>query len=159
MEIAIRSAKQEDYEALLPLFWQVHHVHVVERPDLYKVNAAPVGEELFQRQLEDDQHHLFVAVLGDAIVGVVVARVDETIENSFVNARKVLLVDSLCVADTVRKKGIGRKLMQHVFELANALNVDSVELGVSETNQQALRFYESIGMTTKSRKMELRLTE
>lgn len=32
--------------------------------------------------------------------------------------------------------------------------MDSIELGVSEKNTSAIGFYESIGMTTKSRKME-----
>ncbi|KQL50011.1 acetyltransferase [Brevibacillus choshinensis] len=157
MDIFIRNANQDDYESLLSLFWQVHHLHVMERSDLYKKNSVPVGEEFFNNQLKDDKQHIFVATLGIEIVGVVVLKEEEIPENSFVNARKVLLVDSLCVADTIRQKGIGSKLMQHVFDFARGLKVDSIELGVLEKNQNAIHFYESIGMTTKSRKMEFRL--
>nr|WP_241752749.1 GNAT family N-acetyltransferase [Brevibacillus agri] len=48
--------------------------------------------------------------------------------------------------------------MHHVFDFAKGLGIDSIELGVSERNRQAIHFYESIGMTTKSRKMEFRLS-
>lgn len=37
MDISIKNAHQDDYESLLPLFRQIHDLHVVfERPDLYK---------------------------------------------------------------------------------------------------------------------------
>ncbi|MEH7454026.1 GNAT family N-acetyltransferase [Gottfriedia acidiceleris] len=157
MEISIRNANQEDYESLLPLFRQVHDLHVFERPDLYKENSTPVGEEEFNNQLKDEKQHILVATLGTEIVGVAVLKEEEIYETSFVNARKILLVDSLCVDDASRKKGIGRKLMQFVFDFAKELNVDSIELGVSESNQNAIQFYESIGMATKNRKMEFRL--
>lgn len=158
MEITIRNANQEDYELLIPLFRQVHDLHVLERPDLYKENSTPVGEEEFNNQLKDDKQHILVATLGTEIVGVAVLKEEELPENSFVNARKILLVNSLCVDDRSRKKGIGRKLMQYIIDFAKELNVDSVELGVSESNQNAIHFYESIGMTTKNRKMEFRLS-
>ncbi|ODG90115.1 MULTISPECIES: GNAT family N-acetyltransferase [Bacillaceae] len=158
MEISIRNANQKDYESLLSLFRQVHDLHVFERPDLYKENSTPVDEEEFNNQLKDSKQHILVATLGPVIVGVAVLKVDEIPENSFVNARKILLVNSLCVDDASRKKGIGRKLMQSVLDFAKDLNVDSIELGVSESNQNAIHFYESIGMATKNRKMEFRLS-
>ncbi|WP_088011327.1 GNAT family N-acetyltransferase [Gottfriedia acidiceleris] len=158
MEVSIRNAKQEDYESLLPLFRQVHDLHVLERPDLYKENSTPVGEEEFNKQLKDDKQHFLVATLGTGIVGVAVLKEEEILENSFVNARKILLVNSLCVDDASRKKGIGKILMQSIFDFAKELDVDSIELGVSESNQNAIHFYKSIGMATKNRKMEFRLS-
>lgn len=44
--------------------------------------------------------------------------------------------------------------MKYMFDFAESLNVDSVELGVSEENMAAIEFYQSLGMKTKSRKME-----
>lgn len=112
---------------------------------------------MFHNQLTDDKQQIFVATLGNEIVGVVVLKEEEIPENSFVNARRILLVDSLCVADSHRKKGIGSKLLQYAFDFGRGLKVDSIELGVIEENQNAIHFYQSMGMTTKSRKMEFRL--
>ncbi|MCK6206491.1 GNAT family N-acetyltransferase [Bacillus infantis] len=154
MDIQIRNANQSDYESLLPLFRQVHEFHVDVRPDLYKENLAPVERGFFQSQLIDGKHHIFVAVISNEIVGVTVAKEEEVKENTFVKARKILYIKSLCVAEAQRKKGIGKKLTEYIFDLGRSLQVDSIELGVSEENASAIEFYRSIGMTTRSRKME-----
>ena len=155
MVISIRNANKSDYNSLLPLFRQVHELHVFERPDLYKENSTPVGQEFFESQIDNVKQHIFVATIGIEIVGFVVMKEEEVIENSFVNARKILYINSLCVDETHRKMGIGKRLLQHVFDFGKSLKVNSVELGVSEKNPSAIQFYESIGMTTKSRKMEI----
>lgn len=80
---------------------------------------------------------------------------EEITENTFVKERKVLFIKSLCVSETHRKKGIGKKLTKHVFGFGKKLKVDSIELGVSEENTSAIEFYNSVGMTTKGRKMEI----
>ncbi|MEN2766247.1 GNAT family N-acetyltransferase [Ornithinibacillus xuwenensis] len=157
MNIYIRNATQSDYESLLPLFRQVHEFHVFVRPDLYKENSTPVEQEFFESQLIDEKQHIFVATIGNDIVGFVVAKEDEVIENTFVNERNVIFIKSLCVSETHRKLGIGKKLMKHVFDFGSGLKIDSIELGVSEENLSAIEFYKSIGMATKSRKMELKL--
>jgi ribosomal protein S18 acetylase RimI-like enzyme len=153
--ISIRNAEQNDYESLLPLFKQVHEFHVFERPDLYKENSTPVEKDFFESQLIDDKQHIFVAAIGNDIAGVIVTKEEETTENSFIKARKVLLINSLCVDETYRKNGIGKKLIKYVFDLGKRLRVDSIELGVSEKNTSAIEFYRSIGMKTKNRKMEI----
>lgn len=155
MDISIRNAEQNDYNSLLPLFRQVHEFHVFKRPDLYKENSTPVEQKFFESQLIDAKQHIFVAAIGNDIVGVIVTKEEETAENSFVKARKVLVINSLCVAETHRKRGIGKKLTKYVFDFGRSLKVDSIELGVSEKNTSAIEFYRSIGMTTKSRKMEI----
>jgi diamine N-acetyltransferase len=154
MDISIRNANQSDYKSLLPLFRQVHDLHVFERLDLYKENSTPVSQEMFESQLADIKQHIFVATIGIEIVGIVAMKEEEITENSFVKARQVLFINSLCVAETQRKKGIGKRILQHVFDFGRILKVDSIELGVTEKNCSAIEFYESIGMTTKSRKME-----
>jgi len=155
MNIFIRNAKQSDYDSLLPLFRQVHEFHVFVRPDLYKENSTPVEQEFFESQLIDSKQHIFVATISNEIVGVVVTKEEEVTENTFVKQRKVLYIKSLCVAETHRNKGIGKELTKYVFDFGRSLKVDSIELGVSEENTTAIEFYRSIGMTTKSRKMEI----
>ncbi|MCE4051400.1 MULTISPECIES: GNAT family N-acetyltransferase [Bacillaceae] len=155
MDILIRKAKQSDYESLLPLFRQVHEFHVFIRPDLYKENSTPVEQEFFESQLIDDKQHIFVATTDTELVGVVVTKEEEVTENTFVKTRKVLYIKSLCVVETHRKKGIGKKIIKYIFDFGRSLEVDSIELGVSEENTAAIGFYRSIGMKTKSRKMEI----
>ena len=44
MDISIRSAEQNDYDFLLPLFRQVHEMHVFVGPDLYIENSIPIEQ-------------------------------------------------------------------------------------------------------------------
>lgn len=157
MDIAIRNARQADYESLAPLFRQVHDLHVHLRPDLYRENQNPVGKELFESQLNDAKQHIFVAAIGSEIIGVVVAKEEEITENPFVKARKLLLVDSLCISGTQRRMGIGKILMHYVIDFGKSIMADAIELTVLEKNASAISFYESIGMTTKNTKMEFEL--
>lgn len=159
MVLKIRQARSDDYDSLVPLFRQVHDLHVHERPDIYKDNPLPVERDFFLNQITDSKQHVFVASSGTDIHAVVVTREEEIIANSFVNARKILYINSLCVTEDKRDKGIGRVMMEFVLEFGRKLKVDSIELGVSESNRSAIRFYESIGLKTKSRKMEFRLIE
>ncbi len=64
MDISIRTAERNDYESLLPLFRQVHNLHVSARPDLYIANPKPVEQEFFERQLNDDKQHIFLVTVG-----------------------------------------------------------------------------------------------
>ena len=156
MKVKIREAKIEDYDSLLPLFREVHEFHVFRRPDLYIENPVPVEREEFISQIDDHKQHVFVAHEGAEMYAFVVMSEEEVTANSFVKARKVLVVNSLGVSGDHRGKGIGKMMMEFALEYGKKLEVDSVELGVSESNQSAIRFYEAVGLTTKSRKMEFR---
>lgn len=66
-------------------------------------------QEFFENQLNDDKQHIFVATTGNELIGVVVTKEEEVTEKSFFKTRKVFYVKSLCVVETHRKKGIGKK--------------------------------------------------
>jgi len=159
MKLKIREARTDDYDSLLPLFRQVHDLHVFERPDIYNENPSPVERDFYLNQITDSKQHLFVAYIGINIYAVVVMKEEEVAANSFVKDRKILFVNSLCVAEEQRGNGIGKMMMGFVLDYGKKLNVDSIELGVLESNRSAIRFYESIGLKTKSRRMEFRLFE
>ncbi|MEX2105038.1 MAG: GNAT family N-acetyltransferase, partial [Bacilli bacterium] len=68
--------------------------------------------------------------------------------------RKYIFVDDFCVEENHRGQGIGRALFQFLIEYAKEISATHIELGVAEFNTGALLFYESLGMKTRSRKME-----
>ncbi|PRO66423.1 GNAT family N-acetyltransferase [Alkalicoccus urumqiensis] len=154
MKPVIRTADIRDYEALLPLFREVHDVHVRLRPDIYRDTPAPVEKAAFERQIRSGEEYIWVAEADGGIAGFLAAEKGKVEENTFVHAKTFLMIHSLGVASAYRKQGIGRLLMEHAREAARKLDVDCLELGVSDANREAVAFYESLGLTTKSRKME-----
>ena len=145
MDISIRNAEQNDYNSLLPLFRQVHEFHVFKRPDLYKENSTPVEQKFFESQLIDAKQHIFVAAIGNDIVGVIVIKEEETTENSFVKARKVLVINSLCVAETHRKRGIGKKLTKYVLILEEASKLIALNWEYPRKILLPLNFIDQLG--------------
>ena len=58
---------------------------------------------------------------------------------------KSLYMDDLYVKPVYRGKGIGKRLMQSVFEVAKSENCKKLRWQVSEWNKPAIEFYKSMG--------------
>ncbi|MBD2868255.1 GNAT family N-acetyltransferase [Paenibacillus sp. IB182493] len=56
-----------------------------------------------------------------------------------------------------RGQGVAKRLMGYVLEYAKKISASCVELEVSEFNEEAIAFYEALGMKTRSWRMELML--
>ncbi|MFP7279096.1 GNAT family N-acetyltransferase [Exiguobacterium indicum] len=153
----IRTARPDDFQALIPLFQQIHDQHVAIRPDHYRPHEMPVPEDLFLSQLENPDYALLVAEQ-NGLAGVIVLKEDSVEGSGFVFDKHYLRVISLVVADTHQKQGVGRRLMQAAYAHAETIGCDKIELGVDDANQEAIAFYEALGMAVRSRRMEWNVT-
>jgi GNAT superfamily N-acetyltransferase len=61
---------------------------------------------------------------------------------------RVLYVLDMLVDETLRGQGIGRKLMEHVKEIARARGVGELMWAVYKHNKQAEEFYKRLGART-----------
>jgi len=130
----IRTARPDDFQALIPLFQQIHNQHVALRPDHYRVAEQ------------------------DGLAGVIVLKEDIVEGSGFVFDKHYLRIISLVVADTHQKQGVGKRLMQAAYAHAETIGCDKIELGVDDANQEAIAFYEALGMAVRSRRMEWNVT-
>ncbi len=153
----IRTARPDDFQALIPLFQQIHDQHVALRPDYYRPHEMPVPEDLFLSQLENPDYALLVAE-HEGLAGVIVLKEDIVEGSGFVFDKHYLRVISLVVSDTHQKQGVGRRLMQAAYAHAETIGCDKIELGVDDANQEAIAFYETLGMAVRSRRMEWNVT-
>ncbi len=67
-------------------------------------------------------------------------------------------IDDFCVKASKQKNGIGRLLFDYVVSYAKSEGALSLQLIVWEFNKDAIKFYESLGMTVRNRRMELNLS-
>lgn len=58
---------------------------------------------------------------------------------------KIIVLNDLFVSETVRRKGIGQKLIERTFELAKELSAVRVDLGTAKTNLTAQGLYDKLG--------------
>jgi ribosomal protein S18 acetylase RimI-like enzyme len=153
----IRVAHSEDYDGVSKLVAQIQQLHVEARPDIYAPCDNPMGIDYFRKILREERTFVIVAesLENGTIDAYTVIRIDEAAFRPIYTQRKFMYIDDFCVEESQRGKGIGTKLFHFLIEYAKEIQANYIELGVAEFNISALQFYESIGMKTRSRKMEL----
>lgn len=154
MDIKIREAVYEDYEEVLELVRQVQKLHVENRPDVYYDTKVPLEKERFKAVI-DGEDKLFVVESQGRLVAYSIVRIMESQGLSIIKRNKFLYIEDICVDASMKKRGIGKRLFQHIKEYGAEKKVSSIQLSVWEFNKAAIKFYEALGMNTRNRRMEL----
>ncbi|MBE7556161.1 MAG: GNAT family N-acetyltransferase [Anaerolineales bacterium] len=154
MEVNIRKATAEDYNALCELFDAVDALHRAHLPHLFQKPNGPVREPAYYGGLiTDESVGLFVADGGEKLVGFVHAVIQDAPATPVFVPRRYAIVDNLGVKPEFQNHGIGRMLMDTVHEWAISKGATAIELNVYEFNKTALAFYHKLGYGTLSRRM------
>jgi len=82
-----------------------------------------------------------VAMIDKAVIGTALL----TIKSHPFLAGEIGRVDLVMVSKDFRRQGVGRALMNELYELARSMGCGWMTLGVLETNEAALRMYKTSG--------------
>ena len=151
----IRRAEQKDIPDVLRLLVQVDMVHHQGRPDLFNGPATKYGAEQLERIFSDEKTPVFVfqdeegRVLGYAFCILREVRDDRVLEDI-----RTLYIDDLCVDENCRGRHIGTALYRHAAAFAREQGCHNVTLNVWALNENAMRFYRSLGMKEQKIGME-----
>lgn len=104
-----------------------------------EVFSEPWTERDFLEMVEADYAHYFVAEEDGEIAGYCGVR----------NMAGEGEITNVAVAPAFRRKGIGRKLMEHLLKEAVALGVGDCTLEVRAGNRPAICLYESLGFKSE----------
>ena len=155
-KVIIRKAKLNDFSGVHKLIMQVHKLHVSKRNDIYK-DIDPMNFEEFKTELSNSNNIYLIAELGNEIVGICFSQIKEILNNKIMKNRKILHIEDICVDENHQKKGIGKKLYNQIVELAKEKNIDNIELMVWGFNENAIKFYENLGMSIKNLRFEQKI--
>ena len=144
-------ATMNDRIAVNELARQVHAMHVTWRPDLYEMVEELYPAERMQKAIS--ARELYVAKLEGNIVGYVLLKM-RNYDWPGVVKRKVMVVDEICVEESIRGHGIGKAMMEDVRALAKAFRCTDLQLGVYPQNDEAVGFYQKCGFTIRSIDMQ-----
>lgn len=160
MDLKIRPAMIDDYEALCHLFDEGDALHREYLPHLFQESPGPVREAAYVRELiDDDKVGFFVATRADKPVGALVVLARETPEVPIFVPRRYAIVDNVVVAEKQRNRGIGRALMRRAEAWAKERELLDVELNVYAFNQNAIGFYRELGYEIVRCTMSKRLVQ
>ncbi|MGG1629799.1 N-acetyltransferase family protein [Rossellomorea sp. NRS-1567] len=156
MEIHIREATKSDYDVVHGIQRQVHEIHTKERPDHYKMADTTLDKEYFNNLIEGDNTKVFL-LEEDQPIAYTILTIKHSEERPILIPRKVVYMDDFGVDNMYRGKGVGKIFFEKILEFAKDIEADSLELGVWEFNENAIKFYESMNLKTKIRRMEIEL--
>ena len=144
-------ATPKDRSEINRLARQVHEMHVQWRPDLYQMPEELFPEELFSALVKNRE--LYAAKLDSTVVGFALLQIKLS-EGPGRVTRKVMLIDQVCVEETLRNHGIGTRMMEEIRVLARAFGCTDMQLGVYPQNDAAVSFYQKCGFMIRSIDMQ-----
>ncbi len=144
----IRLLEERDYIDLQNLFSQLYCPHFKNRPDSFN-DAHPITKDYFEEILTSNCKHCYVYEDQEKIVGAILIKEYETDDYVTLKKRKLYEIYDIVVDREFRRKGIGKKLFEFIKNLAQKNNINSITVEVFAFNNEAIQFYQSIGMTAR----------
>jgi ribosomal protein S18 acetylase RimI-like enzyme len=157
MGAKIRDAILEDYKYIKILINQVHNLHYSNRPDIYINTSEPLNFDEYKSILNDNKKIKLIAEYKDKAVGFCIVTIKGSSENLLLVPRKIAYMETLCVHQDYRRRGIGRLLFNEALKRVKLFDADSLELMVWSFNESAIRFYKNMGMKSQYLKMEMKI--
>ena len=154
----IREACVNDFEQISKLVSEVHQLHVSNRPDVYVDTSEPFTYDDFLQLLQEPNSKLFVIHSTDqVIVGYSILNILQTRSLAITKPSTYAYIDDLCISAACKHQGYGTRLFNYLKDYAKEQGATSLQLTVWEFNEPAIAFYESVGMKTRNRRLEINL--
>ena len=147
----IELATAKDRAEVNRLARQIHQLHVDWRPDIYQMPEELFSEEQFQELIGTRQ--MYVGKLNGIVVGYAILKIREYNWPAVVY-RRVMVLDQLCVEETLRGHGLGTAMMEDIRALAKAFGCTDMQLGVYPQNDAAVSFYQKCGFMIQNINMQ-----
>ena len=153
-KINIRRATESDISAINKLLYEVQKVHSDASPDLFKAGAKKYDDDELRVILADDSKPVFVAERDGNILGYAFCVHQQHIGSHNLTDIKTLYIDDLCVDETARNAHVGTLLYEYVLDYAKKNGYYNVTLNVWTGNDNAIKFYEKMGLKIQKMGME-----
>ena len=152
----IRKAEERDIPDIERLLVQICTVHSDGRPDLFKNGGQKYNYGQIKEIINDINRPLFVACDDEieGVIGYAMCIVQNVQNNTALHDMKTLYLDDLCVDESVRGQGIGKKIYDYLLEYAKKEGFYNLTLNVWECNEGAKRFYQNCGLSVQKTTLE-----
>lgn len=153
----VRPARLADFLAIDAMWVLVNRMHVEAHPEQLRLLDSAHRQKHFEDLLATESARVFVAEQGGEIAGFIAVRARDAPPVPALVPRTTAYVDIIAVDERIRSQGLGRLLMTTAIDWARSNGIGELELDVFDWNTGAIAFYETLGMRSKSRRMNVRL--
>ena len=136
----IREIVKDDFNGLMELYMQMDDNQMPEK--------TPQVMELWNRILQDKEHHIIIAEEDGKIVSSCVC---VTIPNLTRNQRPYAFIENVVTNKDYRKKGLATACLNYAKEIAVKENCYKVMLLTGSKKESTLNFYEQAGYNQNDR--------
>ena len=157
--MVICRGEERHIPGMINLLKQVGQVHHLGRPDLFRAGAQKYNEADLQKLLQDENRPIFIAEEDGRVLGYGFCILKTTEHDPVLTDYITCYIDDLCVDEKCRGQHIGKAIYAHIVDFAKSCGCDSVTLNVWAFNDNAIRFYESLGLKPQKIGMEMLLEE
>lgn len=148
--VSVRHAKPDDVGAMAELFEELDRFYGASEVEPLELRTRQINEVLFD---SPPAAHALTAWQNGQLVGLA--------SYSFlwpaVGLTRSLFLKELYVAEACRRSGVGKLLMQSLFEVATKNHCSRVEWTTDADNANAQEFYDVIGLRRDASKIFYRL--
>lgn len=134
--VIVRVARAGDVEALLALYHEL-----AESRDSAAPAERAAAEMILAEMLEDRRRRLLVATVDGQVVGSADLLL---VSNLTHHGRPWAMVENVVVASGMRRRGVGRALLEHSIEQARSTCCYKVQLLSGKQRTEAHRFYRTL---------------
>ena len=150
----VRFAQAKDVPSILSLLKQVGRVHHEGRPDIFRSNAQKYGASQVLAMLDSSKTPIFVAVEEDKVLGYGFCMIKEYDHDPVIADHTELYIDDLCVDENCRGQHVGKTIYEAILRYAKMRKCYNVTLNVWSCNENAMKFYEALGLKPQKVGME-----
>lgn len=139
MDVLLRKSSLSDYEIIDEMLCKLHKHHLENKPEVYKEIGQFFSKEEFEKILEENNFFI-LSILDGVVVGLIWYRRSEK-GNKFEKNRTQLWIDGLYVDERYRNKGIAKRLLGEVIDIAKNDGIDSIESMVWDFNEASKKLF------------------
>lgn len=153
----IREVSYKDFSKIKGLANEFQRLKYINRKDIFASASTYTQTELFELSQRKDDRLCLVYELNGEIIGLIEIKIYHTDGDRFRNHRIILSIEKLVVKKEFRRQKIATKLYQEVLNNYRRRKIDRIEVNIFNFSKEAIKFVESLGMTTLSSTYELKL--
>ncbi|GFZ90191.1 hypothetical protein GCM10008018_40500 [Paenibacillus marchantiophytorum] len=158
MDISIRTAQLDDYEAVNTIIYAGQEEHADALPDRFARLDRVVAMGWYRSFADQHNKAILVAESQGRVVGVAMLEMKKSPSYEALVPRTYAYLNELAVSPDAQRQGIGTALYKSSVSWAQDRGASTLELNVWEFNERAIAFYQSLGMLTLNRTMSMNLS-
>lgn len=145
MNRKISITETADPVLLASLNREVQTLHSMMYPEIFKPFEMENIELAMRKIVTTKGCKCYIATHIDEICGYVITYIREYPETAFTFSRKSIYIDQLSVVDKFRNTGVGKQLLNHVYNMALYSGIRRIELDHWSANTPAGKFFRKNG--------------